>query len=134
MLLVALLPLRRLRTAQWLAGRHWPTWLLLSLPVAWLAACRLVLAPRFPETHALFGDWTVHAQSLPLFLAGYAIAGNAGFWERIRALRRSTLAIALACLTIELTIRAGGRYLPPAAAIPAWIGTASCRGQMCQYL
>src|SRR3546814_779594 len=32
MLLVALLPLRRLRTAQWLAGRHWPTWLLLSLP------------------------------------------------------------------------------------------------------
>src|SRR3546814_10932686 len=70
---------------------------------------------------ALFGDWTVHAQSLPLFLAGYAIAGNAGFWERIRALRRSTLAIALACITIELTIRAGGRYLPPAAAIPAWI-------------
>src|SRR3546814_10040944 len=83
--------------------------------------CRLVLAPRFPETHALFGDWTVHAQSLPLFLAGYAIAGNAGFWQRIRALRRSTLAIALACITIELTIRAGGRYLPPDAAIPAWI-------------
>src|SRR3546814_8069775 len=33
----------------------------------------------------------------------------------------STLAIALACITIELTIRAGGRYLPPDAAIPAWI-------------
>ena len=101
--------------------RRWPTWLLLSLPVAWLAMCRLVLAPRFPETHALFGDWTVHAQSLPLFLVGYAIAGNAGFWQRIRALRWSTLAIALACITIELTIRAGGRYLPPDAAIPAWI-------------
>src|SRR3546814_16094666 len=71
--------------------------------------CRLVLAPRFPETHALFGDWTVHAQSLPLFIAGYAIAGNAGFRQRIRALRRSTLAIALACITIELTITAGGR-------------------------
>lgn len=121
MLLVALLPLRTLRTAEWLAGWRWPTWLLLSLPVAWLAMCRLVLAPRFPETHALFGDWTVHAQSLPLFLAGYAIAGNIGFWERIRALRWPVLAIALACITIELTIRAGGRYLPPDAAVPAWV-------------
>src|SRR3546814_6821322 len=74
-----------------MADWRWPTWLLLSLPVAWLAMCRLVLAPRFPETHALFGDWTVHAQSLPLFLTGYAVAGSAGFWQRIRALRWSTL-------------------------------------------
>src|SRR3546814_8542485 len=104
-----------------MAGWRGPRWLLLALPLAWVAMCRLVLAPRFPETHALFGDWTVHAQSLPLFLTGYAVAGSAGFWQRIRALRWSTLAIALACITIELTIRAGGRYLPPDAAIPMWI-------------
>src|SRR3546814_11891391 len=48
MLLVALLPLRRLRTAPCLAVRHWPTWLLLSLPVALLAAFPLVLSPPFP--------------------------------------------------------------------------------------
>ena len=121
MLLVALLPLRTLPVARWLAGWRWPTWLLLSVPVAWLAMCRLVLAPRFPETHALFGDWTVHAQSLPLFLAGYAIAGNARLWERIRALRWSMLATALACITVELTIRAGGPSLPAGASIPTWI-------------
>src|SRR3546814_3575431 len=65
MLLVALRPLRRLRAAERMAGWRWPTWLLLALPVAWLSLCRLVLAPRFPETPALFGDWPVHAQSLP---------------------------------------------------------------------
>src|SRR5690606_5045560 len=104
-----------------MAAFGWPAWLLLSLPVAWLATCHLWLAPRFPVTHALFGDWTVHAESLPLFLAGYAIAGNARFWQRVRAWRRPLLAAALACLAVELLIRAGGRYLPPDAAVPAWV-------------
>lgn len=121
MLLLALSPLRRSRLARWLAGHRWPTWLLLALPVAWLAACQLLLAPRFPETHALFGDWTVHAESLPLFLAGYVVAGNPGFWQRVGDLRRATLVIALACIAVELSIRAGGRYLPPGATGPAWI-------------
>ena len=121
MLLLALLPLRRLPAVARVAAFRWPAWLLLSLPVAWLAACHLWLAPRFPVTHALFGDWTTHAESLPLFLAGYAIAGNARFWQRVRAWRRPLLAAALACLAVELLIRAGGRYLPPDAAVPAWV-------------
>src|SRR3546814_16273992 len=105
MLPVALRPLRRLRAAERMAGWRWPTWLLLALPVAWLSMCRLVLAPRFPETHALFGDWTVHAPSLPLFLVGYAIAGHAGLRPRIRARRSAPLSIALACITDDLSNR-----------------------------
>jgi surface polysaccharide O-acyltransferase-like enzyme len=47
-----------------------------------------------------------------LFLLGYAVARDTGFWGRLQRLRWTTLAIALACITIELSLRAAGKYLP----------------------
>ncbi|HYM86157.1 MAG TPA: acyltransferase family protein [Pseudoxanthomonas sp.] len=112
--LAALLPI--LHTHPGCRMRAWlgtlPSWMLIVLPASLLVACLLVLEPRFPETHALFGDWYVHAESFTLFLFGYAIACEAGFWERVQRLRWATLALALVCITIELSLRAAGRYLP----------------------
>jgi hypothetical protein len=79
--------------------------LLLTVPIAWLFAVRLWLAPHFPETHALFGDWTVHAESLPLFLLGYASAVHPWLWTRVERLRWITLAMALLAITVELSLR-----------------------------
>lgn len=114
MLLMALMPLLRTRAGQMLLalpGRL-PGALLVLLPAVLMTTCLLWLAPRYPETHALFGDWYVHAESFPLFLFGYAVACDTGFWDRLQRLRWTTLAIALACITIELSLRAAGKYLP----------------------
>lgn len=121
MLLLGMASLRRTPVGRRLATGHrtWPGWLLLVLPVAWLVACRLVLAPRYPATHALLGDWTVHAESLPLFLFGYAIANDEAFWERVRRLRKLTLGIALLAIATELSLRWAGRNLPPDG-LPPW--------------
>jgi hypothetical protein len=40
-------------------------------PVLLLAAFRIVLFPRFPQTHALFGDWYAHALYAAFFLFGF---------------------------------------------------------------
>ena len=94
--------------------------LALTLPIAWLLAVRLWLAPRYPETHSLFGDWTVHAESLPLFLLGYTVASATGFWSWIERLRWKTLAVALLAIGIELSLRWIGRH-PPADPLPDWL-------------
>lgn len=93
--------------------------LLLALPFAWLLAVRLWLAPRYPETHALLGDWTVHAESLPLLLLGYLLAGSGWFWAWVARLRWPTLLVAAAAIGTELALRWLGRH-PPTGPLPAW--------------
>jgi len=113
MLLLVLMPLLRASSGRKVLGwlGRLPGGLLVLLPAALLVGYLLVLAPRYPETHALFGDWYVHAESFTLFLIGYAVAHEAGFWKRLHGLRWKTLALALACITVELSLRAAGRYL-----------------------
>jgi len=93
--------------------------LLLVLPVLWLLGVRLWLAPRYEESHALVGDWTVHAESLPLFLLGYVLATRTGFWRWVQRLRWRTFAIALVAISTELGLRWLGHH-PPAGPIPDW--------------
>ena len=93
--------------------------LLLVLPMLWLLGVRLWLAPRYEESHALVGDWTVHAESLPLFLLGYVLATRTGFWRWVQRLRWRTLAIALVAISTELGLRWLGHH-PPAGPIPDW--------------
>src|SRR5690606_820586 len=88
-------------------------------PVAWLAWVYLSLAPEYPRTHSLFGDWTVHAESLPLFLLGYLVAANGWFWDGVRRARWPTLALAVLGTTVELSLRWTGLH-PLAAALPEW--------------
>lgn len=121
LLLLAAVPLlRRLRER---LGDAEPTrvsaGLLLALPVLWLLGVRLWLAPRFPETHALLDDWTVHAESLPLFLLGYVLATGAGFWNWACRLRWRTLGVAMVAIGVELGLRWLGHH-PPAGPVPEW--------------
>jgi surface polysaccharide O-acyltransferase-like enzyme len=121
LLLLAAIPLlRRLRER---LGDAEPTrlaaFLLLALPILWLLGVRLWLAPRFEETHALIGDWTVHAESLPLFLLGYVLATRTGFWNWAQRLRWRTLGVAMLAIGMELGLRWLGHH-PPAGPMPEW--------------
>lgn len=84
--------MRRLasRAGPWLAG-----WKLILLPAAVLALARQLLIARFGETHALVGDWYLHAKYLPMFLFGALLARLPQVWARIEALRWRCLAQAL---------------------------------------
>ncbi len=108
-------PGRRLR--DWLFRRHRGWWVL--VPAAWLFACLWWLLPHFPVTHALTGDWAAHAEYAAFFLAGWLVAREPRFWDGVQAMRGRTLALALAAIAVELSLRAAGRYLPPGE-VPAW--------------
>lgn len=122
MVLLALTPLldssaaRRLRGAMFRGHFGW--WI--ALPAALQFASFWWLLPHFPETHALVGDWHAHAKYLMYFVAGWLVAREAGFWDRLQARRWALLMLAATAITLELSLRAAGRYLP-LGEIPAWL-------------
>lgn len=101
----------------WVADRH-GIWGLL-LPACWFIACQWWLAPRFPETHALFGDWYAHAKYFACFLLGYVVSVSGRFWQAIDAGRWRLAIIALVAISVELGLRAAGRPLP-IDDVPPW--------------
>jgi surface polysaccharide O-acyltransferase-like enzyme len=72
-------------------------WKLIVLPAAVLALARIALASRFPQTHALVGDWYNHATYFFLFALGTLLARTPQVWPRFGALRWHSLAIAFTC-------------------------------------
>ena len=68
---------------------------LIGLPVAGLAAIRIALVSRFPDTHMLVDDWYLHAEYFGLFALGLLLARETGVWEEIRRQRWIALALAL---------------------------------------
>ena len=68
---------------------------LIALPVAWLAAIRIALVARFPDTHALVDDWYLHADYFSVFALGVLLARETAVWEEIRRQRWIALALAL---------------------------------------
>jgi surface polysaccharide O-acyltransferase-like enzyme len=68
---------------------------LIALPAAWLAALRIALVARFPDTHALVDDWYLHAEYLSVFALGLLLARETAVWEEIRRQRWIALALAL---------------------------------------
>jgi glucan biosynthesis protein C len=89
-------------------------WKIIVLPLAVLALERMVLLPHFEQTHALVDDWYNHASYFSLFLLGALLGPVPGFWDRLVALRWSSLATALVCWC-GLTIW----YALPHATMPA---------------
>ena len=75
--------------ARWLRGPG-----LIALPVAWLAAIRVLLVARFPDTHALVDDWFLHANYFSVFVLGLLLARESAVWEEIRRQRWIALALA----------------------------------------
>src|SRR5438552_3784893 len=69
---------------------------IIALPVAWLAAIRVLLVARFPETHALVDDWFLHANYFSVFALGALLAREASVWEEIRRQRWIALGLAIA--------------------------------------
>ncbi|PNS08087.1 acyltransferase family protein [Solilutibacter silvestris] len=121
MLLLVLMPaLRRMRA--WMEPRARSAiagWLLVVAPAAWMIFVQLWLMPRYPESHALLGDWTVHAESLPLFLLGYLLAASQWFWTWVERRRWKTLVAAVLAISLELGLRWLGGH-PPADPLPEW--------------
>lgn len=67
---------------------------LLLVPIALLFVSRLLLARRFPATHALVDDWFLHLQYLGMFLFGAVIARAAPMMLRALAWRWPALGAA----------------------------------------
>lgn len=79
-----------------------------------LHGAALVLAPalplllagtlrhRYPENHALVGDWYAHALYFTMFLYGYLLGTDHGLWAELARLRRASLATALTCFALYL--------------------------------
>lgn len=75
---------------------------LLLWPCIVLAAYRIVLFPRFPETHALFGDWYAHALYASAFLLGFLVARSEAVWHEVEQWRWPALAGALVAYALYL--------------------------------
>ena len=89
------------------------------LPVlAWLSAL-LWLKPRFPETHALYGDWYAHTVYFSCFLAGWWVSREQRAWEWLARLRWLTLGVAAIAVAIELLLKYAGLWLGDAP-LPGW--------------
>jgi peptidoglycan/LPS O-acetylase OafA/YrhL len=78
------------RVTQWLSG-----WRVLALPALVLGGVRLLLAARFPTTHALVDDWYSHAHYFALFLLGFLLARQRRFWDAAAAWRRIALGLSI---------------------------------------
>jgi glucans biosynthesis protein C len=64
-------------------------------PLVYLALIRVLLAPRFPQTHALVGDWYNHALYGAIFLLGFVLAGTRAPWAAIARARWIALGLAI---------------------------------------
>lgn len=58
-------------------------------------AVEIWLTPRFPTTHALVGDWANHAHRFMVFLIGFLVAKDAGYWRTINKLTGPAVALAV---------------------------------------
>jgi surface polysaccharide O-acyltransferase-like enzyme len=106
-----------------LAERRLAGFGVLIWPILYLCAIRLELAPRFPENHALVGDWYNHALYFGIFLLGFALAGVRTAWATLERARWFTLGFAVlgwAFLAAYLGAFGHGDAVPPMALRLFW--------------
>ncbi len=70
---------------------------LLILP---FVAVEMWLTPRFPTTFTLIDDWANHAHRYTIFLVGFLVAKDPGFWRTVRSLMPVAVGIAAAAWLI----------------------------------
>jgi surface polysaccharide O-acyltransferase-like enzyme len=96
---------------------------ILLWPVAYLCAIRFGLAPRFPATHALVGDWYNHAMYFGVFLLGFSLAGVGAAWATLARARWVTLGLAVlgwAFLSAYMGAYSDNPAIPPLALKLIW--------------
>ncbi len=94
--------------------------LLIGIPFALLLAWVIWLEPIYPSTNALLGDWYQHAKYATVFLAGYLLGREPLFWERVVALRHTTLWLALAAVGWYMGLRILGQVLAADSPLRQW--------------
>ncbi len=102
------------------AERHLAGLGILLWPIAYLALVRLGLAGRFPQTHALVGDWYNHASYFGVFCLGLILAGTQAPWaaaERVRWFALGSAALGWATLCAYFGYYADESAVPPDALI-----------------
>jgi hypothetical protein len=100
-----------------LAGRAMGGTGALILPALWLIVLRQTLAPLFPETHALWGDWNAHAVYFSMFLLGFWLARAPAFWAALVRWRYAAAVAALAAYGLfeydDRVVYPGDTVAPP---------------------
>jgi peptidoglycan/LPS O-acetylase OafA/YrhL len=114
--LLLLRPLLARLAPHFCALRGWAFVLLPVLPL-WLYSA--ILWPHFPATHDLIHDGWLHAVYFTLFLYGWWIGTDAGWWAQATRLRWPLLAAALALLALFIALRI---QIAPTAPLPQRLG------------
>lgn len=94
---------------------------LVTVPVLPLVLYSLVLWPRFPVTHDLIGDVWMHAVYFTLFLYGWWIGTDEGFWTEVARLRWPLLTAAVFLLALHFSVRAAVQMGAPGLRLAARI-------------
>lgn len=94
-------------------------WGLLLWPAAFLVIARIALVGRFESTHALVDDWYNHAQYLPQFLLGYAVAKSGPVWDRFAASRWPATVLSVA--SYAFIVWYFGTFGDDASPPPEWL-------------
>ena len=106
--LFAMLPASARNRLQDAFDRCFDGWRLLVLPIAYLAAARMIAFPVFNETHALVDDAYAHLVYGFAFFFGVGIARSPAAWPSIARLWKYALALAVAAYAVivlfDLTI------------------------------
>ena len=71
-------------------------WRLLCLPLLLFGTVRVLLFPRFGESHALLDDWAAHAAYASMFAFGVLLARRRQLLQRLQDLRWPALTLGLA--------------------------------------
>jgi glucan biosynthesis protein C len=77
---------------------------LILLPVLPFCLYSLTLQPLFPDNGDFIHDWHRNAVYFTIFLYGYVVARDAGFWTEAKRLRWATLACAVAIFGVRLVL------------------------------
>jgi glucan biosynthesis protein C len=91
---------------------------ILWAPVLVLVAGKISLLFVVPEEHGLFTDWAGHAQYVPMFLFGFALAGAPQLWPALRRVSGAAWAIAAAACAVVVVVET---HYPGTEVPPHWI-------------
>lgn len=93
---------------------------LFLLPMLWLVLCRVVLQPRYPQTHALWGDLYAHAMYGFAFGMGVLLMRMEGGWSRLAAARHVALVVAALAWAVLAFATVPGSLGPALTALFQW--------------
>jgi peptidoglycan/LPS O-acetylase OafA/YrhL len=91
---------------------------LLLLPILPLCLYSFTLQPLFPDNGDFIHDWYRNAVYFTVFLYGYLVARDAGFWTEATRMRWTTIACAAALFGVRMVLVA---MYPGDTPAPAWI-------------